>query len=510
MPLLETAVESGKVKGIVSGVQSVAVYRGIPFAKPPVGSLRWRAPQPAEKWDGTRLCCEFGPMPYQSFVGKHIPGREIMTVDRERFGLPMSEDCLYLNIWTPAESTGDKLPVALFFFGGGYMGGRGNDPCLDGDMYAKRGMVFVSVNYRVNIFGFLCHPALAEEDPNGSSGNYGIMDQIAALKWVRRNIAAFGGDPDNIGIMGLSAGSRSVQNMCLCPQTQGDFKHAINMSGAGIGSWQSLMKWDLEAAGAVGEQFFGKAGIQSVEQARAMSTEEIFQAFLRQKGAYVGWKVMRPCIDGYLFSAPFMELYHRGAYANVDYLIGVTADENDGFYRNPDPDDVPAFVKMMEENYGPRAGEMLAVYGLGDDARMKESILRFRTDDLRAAALAWCEFLVEHREKAPYLYYFDHVPKDNPPGVGAYHGLDEIYAVDSLHRSLRRYAGEDYDIAARMADYFTNFLKTGDPNGKWLPAWESYRRGAYNAMTFAHGGGMKTVPVNDVVMYKLETSLRRR
>ena len=368
----------------------------------------------------------------------------------------------------------------------------------------------MTVNYRVNIFGFLCHPELVEEDEHHSSGNYGILDQIAALKWVKRNIKAFGGDPENIGVMGLSAGSRTVQNLCLCPQTRGDIRHAINMSGGGMGSWQTLMKWDLEAAGAVGEQFFAKAGIRNVEVARNMSSAELFQAFIKQKNDYTGWKVMRPCIDGYLFQDQFIDLYHRKEFADIDYLIGVTADENDGFWRNPDPDDISAFVKMMEENYGDEAGEMLTAYGMGNEELMKKNILRFRTDDLRAAALSWCEFLTGNGYRTPYMYYFDHVPEDNPPGVGAYHSMDEIYALASLHRSVRRYRGEDYDIANRMADYFTNFMKTGNPNGEGLPVWEGYRQGEYNAMTFADGGGMKPVPLNDVVKYKMRTSLKQK
>lgn len=507
MAILETEIESGKVRGALSGYQRAAVYRGIPYAKAPVGSLRWKAPQPIEHWEGTRDCWQFGPMPYQAVPDKPIPGREVIGMDRELFGLPMSEDCLYLNVWTAAETKDAKLPVVLWFFGGGYMGGRGHEAFLDGDQYCKRGVIFVSANYRVNIFGFFCHPQLAKEDAHHSSGNYGVMDQMAALDWVRKNIASFGGDPDQICLMGLSAGSRSVQNLCLAPMCRGKFKRAIHMSGAGMGSWQSLMRWDLETAGAVGKEFLRRAGIRDIKEAREMSAEAIFAEFTRQKKDYLGWKVMRPCIDGYLFHKPFLELYREKQFADVDYMIGVTADENDGFYKNPDPDDIPAFVEMMEKNYGEKADEMLEAYGLGEEEKMKANILRFRTDDLRAAALSFCEFLTANDDRAPYLYYFDHVPKGNPEGVGAYHGMDEIYALGSLHRSERRYEGEDYEISNRMADYFTNFIRKGNPNAAGLPEWEAYRHGERNAMTFAHGGGMKQVPVNDVVNYKISTSL---
>lgn len=508
MALLETKTESGRVRGILSGYQKTAVYRGIPFAKPPVGRLRWRAPQPATPWEGVRDCSIFGPMPWQEPEEKApVPEREVMYLNNKHFGLPMSEDCLYLNVWTPAQHTEERLPVLLWFFGGGYTVGRANGACVDGDMYAKRGVIFVSANYRLNVFGFLCHPELAKEDAHGSSGNYGIMDQIAALKWVKRNIAAFGGDPENISVMGLSAGSRTVQNLCLCPFTQQDIQHAINMSGAGIGSWQSLLKWDLEEAGKVGTEFFKKAGIRDVEQARQLPAAKLMEEFRRQQRDYVGWKVMRPCIDGYLFQAQFIDLYKERRFADISYMIGVAADENDGFYKNPDPDKPEKFIELIRENYGEQAKEMLKIYGIEEPERFKESMLRLRTDDLRAAALAWCEYLTEVSCKRPYLYYFDHVPKSNPKGVGAYHGMDEIFALDSLHRAERRYSGEDYEVAARMADYFTNFIKCGNPNGSGLPEWKAYEHGAYNAMTFAHGGGMKRVPTNEVIDYKMKFSL---
>ena len=265
MPLTQVTVENGRLQGVPGNVPAYTVFKGVPYAKPPVGPLRWKAPQPAEDWTGIRLADRFSCIAYQ---GAHTPEfpytKEFYPVEE-----PMSEDCLYLNVWTPAQSADERLPVLFWVHGGAYTGGYGFEMEFDGEGFCKRGCILVTINYRLGVLGFLAHPELSAESERGVSGNYGTLDQICALHWVRRNIAAFGGDPDNITVFGQSAGAKSVLTLITSPLSRGDIAKAIPMSGGGIGCF-AIDDTPLAKAEKTGLALQELAGAQSLEELRRM------------------------------------------------------------------------------------------------------------------------------------------------------------------------------------------------------------------------------------------------
>lgn len=451
-------VEGGRIKGIVT--DSMTIYKGIPFAAPPVGDLRWKAPQPVIAWEGIRETTEFGPSPIQA--GSHQN---------------MSEDCLYLNVWTPAKSPKDKLPVLVWIYGGGFAGGSSS--FYDGAALASKGVVLVSVNYRVGKLGFFAHPELSAETEQGTSGNYGLLDQIAGLKWVRNNIGAFGGDPDKVTIFGESAGGISVSMLCASPLAKGLFRGAISQSGGSFGpvratSYPGENMKTLEMSEKEGLEYAEQTGAGDLAGLRALDVSYFSRPGMITGGAW-------PIVDGYVIPDDQHRLYEEGRYNDVAILVGYNSDEGASFSATKDPEQ---HVKSTEQRYGPYADALLAAYPLG-----KGSVPKSARDLMRDAAFGWHTWtwacLQSETGKAPvYLYYFDQHP-DYPEGsprhgYGSPHGQDVDYVFGSVRNPQ---LDSDLALSETIMDYWTNFTKYLDPNGKGgVPEWPRFTSDNHRAM----------------------------
>ena len=439
-------IEGGKVLGVPADNPGVFVYRGIPYAAPPIGALRWKEPQPVVKWDTVRVCDKFGHPGYQAV---HYPG---FYASEWGYGdeAPYSEDCLYLNVWTKAPGQTDKkLPVALWIHGGGYREGWGSEPEFDGQEWAAKDVVLVSINYRLGIFGFMTHPELSAESPNHVSGNYGILDQIQSLKWIRQNIAQFGGDPNNVTIFGQSAGAGSVRTLCESPLAQGLFQKAVIMSGGGI---NVPAKDGEEAKPAVpANRFFTYnpslaeseaetkkvmdwAGLTDLEKLRAASTEILYTVgtlynMVNQNEVFL---MQRPIVDGYVSKKTFDSATREGTIADIPYMIGYTL--NDMGAMGPG---IAEFCKVRQQQ-GNKAWAYEFARPLPDDGNHPEI-----TDRLK----------------------------------GAFHSSDLWFVFKSLKHCWRPWTQGDWDLAEKMLTAWTNFAKYSDPNGNgeglgWKPCTE--------------------------------------
>jgi len=411
-------VEGGQLKGVETPTKGIIVYKGIPFAAPPVGKMRWREPQPVTPWKGVKTADKYGAAAMQvtwdpqSFYGKEW---------RASGSVPFNEDCLYLNIWTPA--AGDKskkLPVAIWIHGGGYREGFAFEPEMDGgEDWASRGVILVSVTYRLGVIGFFSHPLLSAESPHGVSGNYGLMDQAAALKWVYNNIQQFGGDPKNITIFGQSAGAGSVQSLCASPISKSMVSKAISMSGGGLSGTRPGLS--LDSAQAANKRFMDYFGKTTLEQMRALSFDELIQMsqkYTEATKARVGWS---PVIDNYFLKETFSQAALAKEIPDIPYMFGFTAND------------------------------------LGD---MTKPISDFGA--LRAT----------QSTKPTYAYMFQRqLPGDSS---GAFHSSDLWYIFHSMKHSWRPFTAGDKQLSEQMVDYWTNFAKYGDPNGKSGGVWKPY------------------------------------
>jgi len=448
-----------KVKqGLVQGVNEndLTVYKGIPFAAPPVGDLRWRAPQAAHSWNGVREVNKFAPAPIQ---GGNPPSGK-------------SEDCLYLNIWTPAKSAGEKLPVLVWIYGGGFSFGSTAEPSYEGTPLAKKGVVLVSIAYRVGTLGFLAHRELNAESKNGVSGNYGLLDMIAGLKWIRENISVFGGDPAKVTIFGESAGGISVSMLCASPLAKGLFHGAISQSGGSFGPPRNVtypgenMK-TLKSAVAAGEEYAKKAGATSIAELRKVPADSLPGGW----GSGSAW----PIIDGYVIPDDQYKLYEDGKFNDTPVLIGYNSDEGLSFTRTKDPKELIASVK---ERYGKFADDLLKAYPVGDN-----SVPKTARDLMRDAAFgwhtwSWARLQAMKGKSKVYFYYFDQhpdFPEGSPQyGQGSPHAQDVAYVFQHLDTSNPEFTASDQQISDAMATYWTNFAKHGDPNGKDVPEWPAF------------------------------------
>jgi len=425
-PIVST--DAGVVSGTTNTAKDVRIFRGIPFAAPPVGRLRWKEPQPVTTWKGVRNCVEFGPNPMQ-----------------ENWE-PTSEDCLYLNIWTTELEPPMKKPVIVWIYGGGFTGGSGAGGWCDGAAMARKGVVFVTFNYRVGVFGFLAHPALSAESPNHTSGNYGILDQIAALQWVKRNIAGFGGDPANVTIAGESAGSCSVNTLIASPLARGLFRHAIAESAGFFKPGRNKTLREAEEDGV--SAMHGKNAL-TLEAMRALSPAALLKGDYRRL----------PVVDGYVLPDHIDELFKKGAINKVDLITGYN--EGDNFVE--DTMTKAQFIAFAQRNYGTRADAFLTLYP-PDSAQSQNALGR----DLH---FAWEHYTWAKEEGArAYMYYFDRVPPGEPK-LGAFHSAEVCYALHTLRFQHRPWTPWDTTLSNLMSDYWVNFASTGDPNGKGLPPW---------------------------------------
>ena len=479
----QTKVEQGMLEGITLS-SGIANYRGIPFALPPVGKLRWAAPLPPTKWQGVRKADEFGNNPMQ----QHIFG------DMSFRAKKMSEDCLYLNVWTPAKTPADKLPVLVYFYGGGFVAGDGSENRYDGEALAKKGIVTVTLNYRLGIFGFFAHPALTQESDKKASGNYGLLDQNAALLWVKKNIAAFGGDPNKITIAGESAGSISVSAQMASPLSKDLIAGAIGQSGAMINP--TLDAIPLHEAEVNGVKFGTRLGTNDLAKLRELRAEQLLD--IASKNGFN----TKAVVDGYFLTRLPSEIFKSGQQAKVPLLVGWTSAEvpYQAFMQGQFPS--PAnYSKLVKEKFAGSADEVLRLYPGNSEKEVISSATALASDNFIVySTWKWAD---EHKRtgRPTYVYVFskprpamrkemgdakaglaggivkgdgskEEEPKMPEPLAGASHASDIEYALGNLATNkVYEWASDDFKVSMITLDYFANFIKTGNPNSGNLPKW---------------------------------------
>ncbi|NLO46953.1 MAG: carboxylesterase family protein [Clostridiales bacterium] len=431
-------------QGLLRGASEngITVFRGVPFAQPPVGALRWREPQPPHSWGGIRPAVSFSAIPVQRHFG--FGGNEAQ--------LWQSEDCLYLNIWTPGLDPEDKLPVFVWFYGGAYMGGRADDPSYDGSGFAKKGVIAVTVNYRVGTLGFLCHPDMKSESPYGTGGNFGLLDQIEALKWLRVNITAFGGDPSKITIGGQSAGSNSCNNLMCSPLSRDLFRYAINQSGD---VFQSDRDISFDAASSGGLRLAAHFGCKTLNELRKLPVSEITRGDY-DAGMATG-AVCTPVIDGAVIPESQGNMLLRNKSMRIPIILGSNLDEG-----SSGPGD---YLKTVTDRFGLPKG----MYPGGE--KTSESVMRLARDYWYARHLAWAKIRTEDLKIPTWQYVF--ARRQEP--MGAMHGAEIPYAFQTLYNNpnpMFKYTEQDTRLMDIISSYWANFIKTGDPNGEGLPRWD--------------------------------------
>lgn len=421
------STKQGQLEGVHK--EGYTVFTGVPYAKPPVGELRFREPQMMEPWDGIRLAKEYPNRSMQATLKDEMYDKEFY--DEQKYITEVSEDSLYLNIWTPAKSEGEKLPVAFWIHGGAYLGGCGHEKEFDGREYCKRGVILVTINYRLGVWGFLAHPELSAESSHNTSGNYGTLDQIAALQWVYDNIEAFGGDPDNITIFGQSAGAMSVQTLISSPLTKNLTAKAIIQSGLGLSYDKTLGQAEKD-----GEELLKNAGVKSIKELRTLSSAQIMKAagplimrgFTGDSGlTYV------PVIDGYVLEEGYEDIVRNGNLRDIPYMAGSTK----------------------------------------HDLRVSKEDLENGTNGLLYQSCQEFGRLIEEKKKTPaYLYYFTR----ELPGSedGAFHSSELWYMFGTLDRCWRPFSEEDKQLSDQMLDCWTAFMKTGRPCTEGEDGWQAY------------------------------------
>jgi para-nitrobenzyl esterase len=457
---LTVTTQEGPVHGKTINDAKVRAWLGIPYAAPPVGDLRWKAPQPAAKWDSERDATKYGAHCAQNPVFQDMVFQDNGS----------NEDCLFLNVYAPADAASNKkLPVMFWIHGGGYSGGGSNEPRHNGDFLPLKGVVLVTINYRLGVFGFLATTDLMKEG-DGAAGNYGMMDMIAALHWVKDNIAGFGGDPNNVTIFGESAGSFAVSTLMASPMAQGLFQKAIGESGAAFSSALSLGGQAVADRVKTDDVFVSKLGVNSLADLRALPTQTILDA---AKKPGVGFP---PDVDGKVLTEPVPETYALAMQAHVPLLAGWNADEGSFFAMRGMT--VAQWKAMAEKNFGDRAAEFLKLYPGDTDAQALRSAIDYGSEQFIAFG-TW-KWLEAHRNTggAPvYRYHFElaATPSKFHPGTFAFHSDDIEYVFGTLDtRPGWNVRPEDRKLSDEMMTYWTNFAKNGDPNGPGVPKWPKY------------------------------------
>jgi para-nitrobenzyl esterase len=450
-------VEGGKIGGTQNPKGDIQIFKGIPFAAPPVGDLRWKAPAPVKPWTGVKECTAFGSSPMQ---GKPVP----FMVYTSEFLIPespISEDCLYLNVWTGAKSSSEKRPVLVWIYGGGFVSGGSGAPIYDGEALAKKGVVLVSINYRVGVMGFFAHPELSKEN-NNASGNYGLMDQIAALKWVQNNITTFGGDPANVTIAGQSAGSMSVNCLVASPLAKGLFSKAIAESGTTMVSKGFVRTADLTSKESEGRKAAEAAGFNSIAELRELSAKEVQDKIKGRFG---------PVIDGYVIPESIPQIFAKNKQNNVVLMTGWNQDERFGQTTS-----MADFKNQVESRYAADADKIFKYYPANSEAESIESQKALMRDETFGISnYAWAKIQSKSNNKV-YLYNFLRKPPAEGEYVqyGAFHTAEVPYAFNTLQYFKRPLQPADYALGELMSSYWANFAKTGNPNGKGLPEWPTF------------------------------------
>ena len=466
--------QSGLVSGVAGIDAAITVFKGIPYAEPPVGNLRWTAPRPPRSWQGVRQADHFSDACTQIFP---------------KLDSAKTEDCLYLNIWTPASSAAAALPVIVWIHGGGFRVGSGREPLFDGEDLAKRGLLVVTLNYRLGIFGFFVHPELTKESTRAASGNYGLLDQLAALQWIQRNIAAFGGDPNKVTIFGQSAGALSVNCLVASPLAKGLFRAAISDSG-GVGA--GFGRTDMPSL-----EEREKAGVKLAESVGARSLAEL-QALPAQKLLQIG-TIIGPNVDGWLLPESVDSLLKSGRENKVPMLSGSNSDEGQHMIRSAWP--ARDYVEHARLAYDEDAKEFLVLYPSDSDDSAKASQQRQFADQVALGERALADDVVRGGANA-FLYYFSYLdtgdynsePSTLGLKLGADHGAELPYVFGLLNRWKSAVPESDLKLQNVVMSYWTNFVKTLNPNGRALPVWKSFRDSRDAAMVLDQSVGMRAHP----------------
>jgi para-nitrobenzyl esterase len=483
-------VESGMVQGTLE--DGLAMYRGIPFAAPPVGNLRWRPPQPVLPWKGVRAASEYGRACMQSNPAiANLP--------------PPNEDCLFLNVWTPAHGK-ERLPVMVWIHGGGFVAGTPAEQLYHGEWLAKKDVVVVSISYRLGVFGFLSHPDLSSESQLHVSGNYGLLDLIAGLKWVRKNIAAFGGDPGRVTIFGESAGAIAVSQLCASPLARGLFWAAISESGGSFGPVRAgggpgANMQPRRAAEQDGLAWAKSLGASRLSELRAMPAEKLLGAAQRQRG--LSW----PVVDGWVIPDDQFTLYRAGRYNDVPVLMGYNSDEGATFGAPPSQN---AYVQSVHERYGRFADKLLMAYPGGESATAKKTARDLTRDTAFGwQTWTWARLQTQTGKSRVFLYYFDEHPNYPADSSRAGFGTPHSEELPYVFRQLREHnrpapTPEDEALSKMLRTYWTNFAKTGDPNGVDLPQWPSFNESTPQMLHIASGRTEAGPVVNEAGLKALD------
>ena len=487
-------VRRARRASVAAGDPHVTVFKGIPYAEAPVGENRWRPPIPKGKWEGVFDAVRFGnvcpqgiPQPGTFYHKEFFSAQALET---------HSEDCLQLNVWTPAETAEEKLPVLVFIHGGGFQTNYSFPPQFDGEEMARKGVVAVTINYRVGIFGFLAHPDLSRESDRGISGNYGLMDQICALQWVRDNIHAFGGDPEQITISGGSAGANSVLLLSVIEQTRGWFKGGIMQSGPLLEDNFTLAQGEV-----LGKGMLDRYGLHSIEEARKVDASVLCQYgpdLDRGEPPF-----LQPYVDGYLLKDSVIDcVRNHGLDDHTTYIVGCAKDEarsmRNRFRATPESLD-----KKLQDCYGPYSKEYRDAvrYGTPEEAFQFQLDHGF-TEDMYVYSLAFCLMHGAETKKPVYMYHFERpLPGDDN---GSFHACEHWYVFKTLNRCWRPFQGVDYELSDRIVGYWSNFIKHQDPNGGDLPQWEPFTGAAPRYMVLDTGTRMERAPIGPAVKARLK------
>ncbi len=477
---VQATTQNGIIEGNYDTKSGIQTYFGIPFAQPPVGDLRWKDPQPLAPWKGVKETKHFGPRPMQVLIWGDMNSRSN----------GVSEDCLYLNVWTPATRNTKNLPVLVYFYGGGNVAGDGSEPRYDGETMAKKGIVVITCNYRLNIFGNFAHPALSAESAHKSSGNYGYYDQLAALQWVKNNIAAFGGDPNHVTIAGESAGSIAVSYQMASPLSKGLVHAAIGESGAGIEP--TMAPVTLQEAEKTGKDFADKAGVHSLKALRALSARDLYEMYVESKT--FGFPVV---LDGYFLPKYLNQIFNAKEQAQIPLLVGWNSAETPGSaFMQGQPYTVENYINKVKAAFPNNASEILNLYPAHSEKEVELSATALSSDGFIAySTWKWFDLHRKNSSQPVYRYLYSKLrpalvdanlvaglaggtmskteAAAPPPAVGAPHACEIEYCMGNLHL-IKEYAWtpDDYQVSETMNNYFANFIKSYNPNSSNLPEWK--------------------------------------
>ena len=503
--------DSGSISGAELGEdKGVRVYKGVPFAAPPVGNLRWKPPQAVKSWTGVRECTAFSPACPQIDLLERLYGQKIG---------PMSEDCLYLNVWTPAKKNSDRLPVMVWIHGGSYTMGTGATLAYDGEALARQGVIVVTINYRLGPFGFFAHPELTKESGNKSSGNYGLLDQIASLQWVRRNIAAFGGDPDRVTIFGESAGAGSVCFLMASPLAKVLFHRAIAQSGSAFGQNRHLKEtwYGLEPMEKVGERVAAQLGCDKEKNVlaalRAKSPDELIQGSNVASNFFFseGGNRFAPIVDGWVVPDDPGAIFREGRQNAVPLIAGTNADEGTIFLLALQFKEAKEYDELVRRIYGAHADDVLALYPVSRPSDIKVMLNRIVTD---SAFVSGARFFARANSKVSaktYLYHFTHaVQGARFAGLGAFHASEIPFVFKTLNTARAQVTDADRALADKMSAYWVRFAATGNPEAEGAPPWPRYAAERDQHLEFGQSIAVKSgLRKNGVDLFERIASERR-